>query len=127
MVEVKGPCLFAKLNTRGVSSAVVPKLLSGSEISERLRSLPGWKHKGNFIVKSYEFEHFMDGIGFIERVAEIAEKEEHHPDIHVRYTTITLRIQTHSAGGVTKWDLELAKDIERSLMGDRVRSKAGNG
>jgi 4a-hydroxytetrahydrobiopterin dehydratase len=124
---VKGPCLFAKLNTKAVSTVAVPKLLSSSEIDARLKSLPGWKQKGKFITRTYEFDHFMDGIGFIDRIARIAEKEEHHPDIQVRYTTITLRIQTHSEGGVTDWDLELATAIEKSLTGDRVRRQARNG
>ena len=105
----------------------VPKLLSSSEIGARLKSLPGWEQRGKFITKAYQFDHFMDGIGFIDRVARISEKEEHHPDIQVRYTTITLSIQTHSEGGVTEWDLELATAIEKGLTGDRVRRQARNG
>jgi len=57
----------------------------------------------------------MGGISFIGKVARVAEKEEHHPDIHVRYTTITLSVQTHSEGGVTEWDLGLAGAIEKML------------
>ncbi|MDA4126473.1 MAG: 4a-hydroxytetrahydrobiopterin dehydratase [Thaumarchaeota archaeon] len=91
----------------------MPRLLEGSEIKERLKTLKGWKHEGKFISKSFEFENFLDGIAFVSRVAEVAEKEEHHPDIHIRYTTVTLSIQTHSEGGVTEWDLELAEAIEK--------------
>jgi len=101
----------------------VPKLLSDSEISRRLKQLKGWKHEGGFITKVFEFESFIDGIGFVNRVAAVAEKEEHHPDIHLRYTTITLSVQTHSEGGVTEWDLDLAESIEGMLK--RGRS-AGN-
>jgi len=90
-------------------------LLDGSEIKKRLKTLNGWKRDGKFITKSFEFENFMDGIAFVTRVAEIAEKKEHHPDIHIRYTTVALSIQTHSEGGVTEWDLELAKAIERMV------------
>jgi 4a-hydroxytetrahydrobiopterin dehydratase len=93
----------------------VPKLLSDSEIASELRNLPGWKRDGEFITKTLEFNDFMDGIAFINRVAKVAEKEEHHPDIHIRYTTITLSIQTHSEGGVTKWDIGLARAIEKLL------------
>ena len=89
------------------------KLLSNSEISARLKRLKGWKHEGEFITKVFEFDRFMDGIDFLNRVAVVAEKEEHHPDIHVRYTTITLSVQTHSEGGVTEWDLDLAEAIEK--------------
>lgn len=99
----------------------MPKLLTDSEIASRLKPLTGWKHEGKFIAKVFEFERFMDGIAFLNKVAEIAEKEEHHPDIHVRYTTITLSLQTHSEGGVTEWDVELAEAIEK---GTGERSKA---
>lgn len=57
----------------------------------------------------------MEGISFISKVARVAEKEQHHPDIHVRYTTITLSVQTHSEGGITEWDLALAEAIEKML------------
>ena len=93
----------------------MPKLLSDRAISARLKGLEGWRHEGDFITKKFEFEEFMDGISFIERVARVAEGEEHHPDINVRYTTVTLSVQTHSEGGVTEWDLDLAEAIERSL------------
>ena len=97
----------------------MPKLLSGADIRWRLKSLPGWKQKGKFITKTYEFNEFMDGIEFIDRVAAVAEKEEHHPDIHVRYTAISLLVQTHSEGGVTEWDTELANAIEKMLKAPR--------
>ncbi len=95
----------------------MPRLLDGAEIAERLKDLKGWNRDGSFITKTFEFKAFMDGIEFVNRVAAVAEKEEHHPDIHVRYTTITLSLQTHSEGGVTEWDLELAEAIERALKG----------
>ena len=70
----------------------------------------------------FEFPNFRDGISFVNKVAEVAEKEEHHPDIHVKYTTITLSVQTHSEGGVTEWDIELAEAVEKML---RSRGKRG--
>ena len=103
---------------------VVSKLLTDSEIASRLRPLRGWEHEGKFITKVFEFGQFMDGIDFLNKVAEIAEKEEHHPDIHVRYTTITLSLQTHSEGGVTEWDVELAEAIEKGTgEGSKARRK----
>ena len=95
----------------------MPKLLSDPEIAARLKKLKGWRHEGKFITKVFEFEEFMDGISFLNKVAEVAEKEEHHPDMHVRYTTVTLSVQTHSEGGVTEWDVELAEAIEKRLVG----------
>ena len=90
----------------------MPRLLSDSEVSARLAGLKGWKREGRFITKSFEFETFMEGIRFLDRTAEVAEKQEHHPDIHVRYTEVTLSIQTHSEGGLTEWDFDLAKAID---------------
>lgn len=99
----------------------MPRLLSDAEIEKRLKSLKGWKRQGKFIAKAFEFGGFMDGIRFVNEVAAVAEREEHHPDINVRYTTVTLSIQTHSEGGVTEWDVELAQAIETML--ERKRQK----
>ena len=90
----------------------MPKLLSDSEIRTRLKDLDGWKHERKFITMSFVFDHFMDAIAFVNEVAEAAEREEHHPDIKIRYTTVKLSIQTHSEGGVTEWDTALAKAID---------------
>ena len=97
----------------------MPRLLDDSQISARLKALKGWKHEGNFIEKAFEFPTFMEGIAFVDRVAAVAEAEEHHPDIHIRYSTVTLSVQTHSEGGVTEWDLDLAGAVERDLMKGR--------
>jgi len=98
----------------------MPTLMNSAEIDRRLKDLHGWKREGKFIEKAFEFEKFMDGIDFVGKVARVAEKEEHHPDIHIRYTTITLSIQTHSEGGVTGWDLDLAKAIEKMLAANKA-------
>jgi len=105
-------CRFGKLITEAISSAQVPRLLTDAEVESRLKDLKGWKHEGKFIVRTFEFDHFMDAIAFVNEVAEAAEREEHHPDINIRYTTVRLSIQTHSEGGVTEWDVGLAKAID---------------
>ena len=91
------------------------KLLTKAKIESELKELDGWKLDRDFIIKTFEFKTFMAGIKFVNDVAQIAEEEEHHPDIHIRYTTIRLSIQTHSEGGVTEWDLGLARRIENFL------------
>ena len=105
----------------------VPELLTDIEVADRLKVMKGWKKDGKFIAKSFEFETFMQGIAFIEEVAVVAEKEEHHPDIHVRYTKVTLSIQTHSLGGISGRDFALAKAIEdmiaRRLSGNAARAR----
>jgi len=95
-----------------VSSVFVPKLLKDADVKSRLKELKGWKQEGKFITKTFEFDHFMDAIAFVNEVAEAAEREEHHPDVNIRYTTVKLSIQTHSQGGVTEWDIGLARAIE---------------
>ena len=100
----------------------MPKLLDRPEIARRLKGLEGWKLEGKFITKTFEFDHFMDGIAFVNEVGEVAESQEHHPDISVRFTTVKLSIQTHSEGGVTEWDFDLAKAID--IVEDAVKRGA---
>ncbi|HLQ03602.1 MAG TPA: 4a-hydroxytetrahydrobiopterin dehydratase, partial [Nitrososphaerales archaeon] len=71
------------------------KLLTRAKIKSELKDLDGWKLDRAFIAKTFEFKTFMAGIKFVNDVAQIAEEEDHHPDIHIRYTTIRLSIQTH--------------------------------
>lgn len=75
-------------------------------------------------MKTFVFPTFMEGIAFVDDVARVAEKEEHHPDIHVRYTSVTLSVQTHSEGGVTRWDLELVEAIEKMVTDAKGRAHA---
>jgi 4a-hydroxytetrahydrobiopterin dehydratase len=89
--------------------------LSDAQVESGLKSIPGWKREGEFITKEFKFRTFLAGIRFVDSVARVAEAQEHHPDIHVVWTTITLKITTHDEGGLTKWDLGLAKAIEKSL------------
>jgi 4a-hydroxytetrahydrobiopterin dehydratase len=89
--------------------------LSDAEIRDELRSLPGWEYCDKSIRKLFRFREFMDGIRFIQRVAEIAETADHHPDIHVNYARVTFICSTHSEGGVTEKDLKLARQIEEAF------------
>jgi 4a-hydroxytetrahydrobiopterin dehydratase len=87
--------------------------LTEQEIADGLKRLQGWKREGNAIRKSFSFARFADGIRFVGRVATAADAMDHHPDIDIRYTTVTMVLSTHSAGGLTRKDLELAEKIER--------------
>ena len=90
----------------------MPKLTE-QELVERLKALKGWERDGGTIRKSFRFAKFADGIRFVDRVAVAADALDHHPDIDVRYTTITMVLSTHSAGGLTRKDFELAERIEQ--------------
>jgi 4a-hydroxytetrahydrobiopterin dehydratase len=89
--------------------------LGDGEIADRLKSLSGWQYKDNAISKLYRFKQFMDGIRFIDRVAEMAEAADHHPDILVNYTRVTFACTTHSEGGVTVKDFALSEKIEKAF------------
>lgn len=93
--------------------------LTAAQVDERIQSLEGWKRKGRFITKEFKFEEFMDGIRFVDGIARVAERLDHHPDIHIRWTTVRLEIQTHEVGGITQLDLNLASEIERNLKKTR--------
>jgi 4a-hydroxytetrahydrobiopterin dehydratase len=90
------------------------ELLSQEEIDRALSGeLPQWRQDGDSITRSVTAKSFMDGIRLVEQVAEVAEDLNHHPDIDIRWTTITFTLSTHSAGGLTSADLRLAGDIDR--------------
>ena len=86
--------------------------LSDLEIRRALATLPGWTRKGDAVSKTYTFARFRDGIDFVGKVAAIADEMDHHPDIDIRYTDVTFALSTHSAGGITQMDLDLAGKIE---------------
>jgi 4a-hydroxytetrahydrobiopterin dehydratase len=88
--------------------------LEKAEIERRLSALPGWEFKDNAIRKQYHFKEFMDGIRFLNKVAEMAEAADHHPDVQINYTRVTFTCSTHSEGGVTEKDLKLATQIEEA-------------
>ncbi len=101
----------------------MPRLLSRARIESELKPLEGWNLEEKFITKTFEFKTFMAGIRFVSDVARIAETEGHHPDIHIRYNKVRLSLQTHTEGGVTGRDLDLARAIERFLHQDPVKMR----
>ncbi len=88
--------------------------LGQEEIGRRLSRLSGWTQDGGAIRKSFSFGKFADGIRFVDRVAVAADAMDHHPDVDIRYTTITMTLSTHSAGGLTGNDFDLADRIEQA-------------
>lgn len=86
--------------------------LSEEAIGENLKSLSGWKAEDNKLKKRFEFQNFAESLGFVNRVGEIAEKRDHHPDIHFGWGYAEFEITTHDRGGITDYDFELAKEID---------------
>jgi 4a-hydroxytetrahydrobiopterin dehydratase len=86
--------------------------LNDSAMEEGLERLPGWERRGNQIVKTFVRKDFIRAITFVNEVADAAGAAGHHPDIDIRWNKVTLALSTHSAGGVTEADLQLAARIE---------------
>lgn len=89
-----------------------PKLLPETGIMARLRDLPHWTREGNAITRTWTFDDFPPALAFINRVGELAEAANHHPDIYNSWATVRLSLTTHDAGGLTDRDFALAKAID---------------
>lgn len=83
-------------------------LLTDSEIAAFLGSHPHWEKKGKEITRTFEFKDFNESLGFVTRVGLEAERMFHHPDIDIRWSKVTLTLSTHSEGGLTGQDTDLA-------------------
>ncbi|WP_075533748.1 4a-hydroxytetrahydrobiopterin dehydratase [Candidatus Pelagibacter communis] len=86
-------------------------LLSPDEINKTLSSY-GWDYKNKTISKTYKFETYMDGIDFVQKIAELAEKHNHHPDINIGWCKVDLLITSHNMGGVSTKCINLATGID---------------
>lgn len=89
------------------------KILSESEIAGHMREVPRWTRDGKAISRTWTFDDFPPALAFINRVGELAEAANHHPDIYNSWATVRLRLTTHDAGGLTDRDFDLAKEIDR--------------
>ena len=83
-------------------------VLSDDDVRAALQRLTGWRHEGKAISRQYEFPTFADAVAFVNRVADAADAADHHPDIDIRYNKVRLVLSTHSEGGITGKDVELA-------------------
>lgn len=91
---------------------MAPTLLSEAQIVAQLKQLKGWSRSGSEIRKVIESSDFVHAMGFVNSVALLAEKQNHHPDIDIRWNKVTLALSTHSAGGLTENDFKLARSID---------------
>ncbi len=94
-----------------------PPRLSPDEIAAALLGLPHWGGDGDGLRRTVELPTFRDAVAAIVAIADVAEEMDHHPDIDLRWRTLHLVLATHSAGGVTDLDLELARRIDTLLPG----------
>ncbi len=88
--------------------------LGDDEISNGLAELPGWERVGDEIVRTFELVSFPEAVAFVDRIAVLAEAADHHPDIDIRYRRVRVALTTHDVGGLSRRDLDLAGEIQRT-------------
>ena len=98
---------------------MMAELLSGTQADEALTKLSGWTRNGAEIERTAELPSFPKAIDVVDKVAELAEAADHHPDIDIRWRKLTFRLSTHSAGGLTPKDFQLAARIDEVLEAAR--------
>lgn len=87
------------------------KRLSETEIQRELATTPGWELADDAIVRTVKLKDFAEAMAFVNRVAEVAEEANHHPDIMIKWNVVTLTQSTHAAGGLTEHDFRLARRL----------------
>ena len=91
----------------------MPELLDDDKVKEKLDELSGWKRENDKITRTFEFKDFVESMEFVNKLVKPAEAMNHHPDIYISYNTVELSLTTHSEGGLTDNDFELASHIDR--------------
>jgi 4a-hydroxytetrahydrobiopterin dehydratase len=87
-------------------------VLTDEQVNAALPALDGWECVDGALRRSIRFPAFTDGIEAVRKVAEQAERQDHHPDIDIRWRTVTFVLVTHSEGGITEKDLQMARTID---------------
>lgn len=87
-------------------------LLTTQDVKAALKKIPDWELEKKYIERLFEFDDFTQAIDFVNSVAEIAEQEDHHPDMDIRFTKVRVALSTHSQGGLTDHDFEVAKKVD---------------
>ncbi len=82
------------------------------KVQEELQHLPGWSADGDAIARQFKFKNHIEAMGFVTKVAMVAEVLNHHPDLRIVYNTVDIRLSSHDAGGVTERDIQLAQRID---------------
>ena len=86
-------------------------VLSDEEINERLAGFEGWSRDGDALSRTFQFDDFVGSVDFVNRITPPAEEMNHHPDLAISWNKVTVSLSTHSQGGITENDFELATRI----------------
>ncbi|MFY9268113.1 MAG: 4a-hydroxytetrahydrobiopterin dehydratase [Candidatus Manganitrophaceae bacterium] len=89
-------------------------LLSMNEVKRKVHDLKGWELYDNMLQKKYSFKSFKAAMRFVNRVADLSDSVDHHPDIMINYNRVLLKLTTHSQGGITDKDFNLAQSIDQA-------------
>jgi 4a-hydroxytetrahydrobiopterin dehydratase len=87
-------------------------VLSDDEIQERLGDAAGWQRDGDALRKEFDRGDFKGSVDFVNRITPAAEEMNHHPDLEISWSKVTVSLSTHSEGGITENDFELARKID---------------
>ena len=87
-------------------------VLSDDEIERRLEGAEGWERDGDSLRKEFKLDDFQGSVDFVNRITPSAEEMNHHPDVAISWNTVTISLSTHSEGGITESDFELASRID---------------
>jgi 4a-hydroxytetrahydrobiopterin dehydratase len=87
-------------------------VLSDEDVGARLGDLAGWQREGDAITRQFQFKDFVGSVDFVNRIAPVAEEMNHHPDLAISWNKVTVTLSTHSEGGLTESDFELASKID---------------
>lgn len=87
--------------------------LSSAEIQSRMGTVPAWKVEGGELTRTFAFKDFRASMAFVNKLADLAEEAQHHPDIDIRYNKVRLGLVTHDAGGLTAKDFDLAARADK--------------
>jgi 4a-hydroxytetrahydrobiopterin dehydratase len=98
---------------------MAPQPLDQTAVTEALGELPGWRYDNGELTLTEQMQSFPAAIELVDRVAELAERADHHPDIDIRWRTVTFRCSTHSVGAITELDLRLAAGISQLVQAVR--------
>jgi 4a-hydroxytetrahydrobiopterin dehydratase len=105
---------MAKSKTKAPATPPAPRL-SDDQIRLELGKRPEWTETGEAIQRTFAFKNFVEAMGFVNKVAQLAEAVNHHPDLLIRYNKVTLTLSTHDSGGITQKDFDLAGAVDALL------------
>lgn len=91
---------------------MAPKRLDDTAVTRALEALPGWQRQGDAIEKTFDRGSFNGAVAFVNTLAELADRADHHPDLDIRYRKVRVSLSTHDAGGLTQNDVDLARQVE---------------